>query len=53
MDAKISIFSELSNILSIKGSLRTNLMAHFIRLGIVIHLAGAGVRKSITHYRKR
>lgn len=27
MDAKLSIFSELSNILSVKSSLRTNLIA--------------------------
>ena len=34
MDAKLSIFSELSNILSVKSSLRTNLMALFTRFGL-------------------
>lgn len=34
MDAKISNFSELSNILSVKSSLRTNLMALFTRFGL-------------------
>ena len=33
MDAKLNIFSELSNILSVKNSLRTNLMALFTRFG--------------------
>ncbi len=36
MDAKISNFSELSNILSVKSSLRTNLMSLFTRFGLVI-----------------
>ena len=31
MNAKVSIFLELSNILSVKNSLRTNLMALFTR----------------------
>ena len=31
MNAKLSNFSELSNILSVKSSLRTNLMALFTR----------------------
>ena len=34
MDAKLSNFSELSNILSVKSSLRTNLMALFTRFGL-------------------
>ena len=34
MDAKISNFSELSNILCVKSSLRTNLMALFTRFGL-------------------
>lgn len=34
MNAKVSIFSELSNILSVKKSLRTNLMALFTRFGL-------------------
>ena len=34
MDAKISIFSDLSNILSVKSSLRTNLMSLFTRFGL-------------------
>ncbi len=35
MDAKLSNFSELSNILSVKSSLRTNLMSLF-GLGLAI-----------------
>ena len=34
MDAKLSNFSELSNILSVKSSLRTNLMSLFTRFGL-------------------
>lgn len=34
MNTKFSIFSELSNILSVKSSLRTNLMALFTRFGL-------------------
>ena len=34
MNAKLSIFSELSNILSVKSSLRTNLMTFFTRFGL-------------------
>ena len=34
MNAKLSNFSELSNILSVKSSLRTNLMALFTLLGL-------------------
>ena len=34
MDAKLSNFSELSNILSVKSSLQTNLMALFTRFGL-------------------
>lgn len=34
MDAKLSNFSELSNILSVKSSLRTNLMTLFYRFGL-------------------
>ena len=34
MNAKLSNFSELSNILSVKSSLRTNLMALFTRFGL-------------------
>lgn len=34
MDAKISIFSDLSNILSVKSSLHTNLMPLFTRFGL-------------------
>lgn len=34
MDAKLSDFSELSNILSVKSSLRTNLMSLFTRFGL-------------------
>ena len=34
MDAKISNFSELSNILSVKSSLRSNFMALFTRFGL-------------------
>ena len=34
MNAKLSNFSELSNILSVKSSLRINLMALFTRFGL-------------------
>ena len=34
MNAKLSNFSELSNILSVKSSLRTNLMSLFTRFGL-------------------
>ena len=34
MNAKLSNFSELSNILSVKSSLSTNLMAFFARFGL-------------------
>lgn len=34
MDAKLSNFSELSNILNVKSSLRTNLMSLFTRFGL-------------------
>ena len=36
MNAKLSNFSELSNILSVKSSLRTNLMSLLPGLGLVI-----------------
>ena len=40
MNAKLSNFSELSNILSVKSSLRTNLMSLFTRFGLG-HLGSA------------
>ena len=40
MNAKLSNFSELSNILSVKSSLRTNLLSLFTRFGLVICSAG-------------
>ena len=37
MDAKISNFSELSNILCVKSSLRTNLMTLFTKFGLGLY----------------
>ncbi len=47
MDAKLSNFSEFSNILSVKSSLRTNLMILFTRFGLGHLLCRMSLEKQV------
>ena len=47
MDTKISNFSELSYILSVKSSLRTNLMSPFTRFGLNHLLCRMSLEKQV------